>query len=290
MERNNRSIDISWKMIYNAIDLILNKLDNKKNKIYGIPRGGQVVAGMLGFCNKKIIVVDSPEEANIIVDDLYDSGTTFKKWKKKFPDKDFYFLFDKRNKKYMNHWLVFPWEESGEKEVEENVVRLLEYFGQDSNREGLLETPKRYIKFWNEFLSPPDWNCTTFSAEGYNQMIIQTNIPFYSVCEHHLAPFFGEGYIAYLPDKKIVGLSKLARTLETFSRQLQNQERITNQVVDFLMKELEPLGVGCVIKAKHMCMEMRGVKKHNTHTTTSALRGVFNEKEVKDEFFKLIKL
>jgi len=121
-------------------------------------------------------------------------------------------------------------------------------------------------------------------------MIVQTNIPFHSVCEHHLAPFFGTGHIAYIPDKKIIGLSKLARTLETYSRRLQNQERITNQVVDFLMKELEPLGVGCVIKAKHMCMEMRGVKKHNTYTTTSALRGVFENKEQKDEFFKLIEL
>ena len=121
-------------------------------------------------------------------------------------------------------------------------------------------------------------------------MIVQTNIPFYSVCEHHLAPFFGVGHIAYIPNKKIVGLSKLARTLETFSRKLQNQERITNQVVDFLINELDPLGVGCVIKAKHLCMEMRGVKKHNTFTTTSALRRNFETKPVKDEFFKLIEL
>ena len=110
------------------------------------------------------------------------------------------------------------------------------------------------------------------------------------MCEHHLAPFFGQGYIAYLPDKKIVGLSKLARTLEKFSRRLQNQERITNEVVDYLMEVLEPKGVGCVLKAQHMCMEMRGVKKHNTFTTTSALRGVFLDKPIKDEFIKLIKL
>ena len=121
-------------------------------------------------------------------------------------------------------------------------------------------------------------------------MIVQTNIPFYSLCEHHIAPFFGVGHIAYIPDKKIIGLSKLARTLETYSRRLQNQERITNQVVDFLMNELEAKGVGCVLKAKHLCMEMRGVKKHNTYTTTSGLRGIFEEKEVKDEFFKLIEL
>ncbi len=286
MEPNNRSLKLTWEEIYYKLELLIGDIFEKHKavKIYGIPRGGQFVAGISGYA------VDTPEEANIIVDDLYDSGTTYKKWKKLYPKKDFYFLFDKREKQFKGRWLEFPWEESGEKEVEENVVRLLEYFGQDANREGLKDTPKRYIKFWNEFLSPPDWKPTTFSAEGYDQMIVQTNIPFHSVCEHHLAPFFGTGHIAYIPDKKIIGLSKLARTLETYSRRLQNQERITNQVVDFLMKELEPLGVGCVIKAKHMCMEMRGVKKHNTFTTTSALRGVFENKEQKDEFFKLIEL
>lgn len=290
MEQNNRRI--SWEEIYSKIDNILNQLENKKYKVWGIPRGGQIVAGMLGFCNDKIEVVHPlfPYKADIIVDDLYDSGTTYKKWKKLYPEKDIYFLFDKREKEYKGKWLVFPWEESGDKEVEENVVRLLEYFGQDANREGLKDTPKRYIKFWNEFLTPPQFIPTTFSAEGYDQMIVQTDISFYSICEHHLAPFFGTGYIAYIPDKKLIGLSKLARTLETFSRRLQNQERITNQVVDFLMKELEPLGVGCVIKAKHLCMEMRGVKKSNTYTITSALRGIFTREEVKDEFFKLIKL
>ena len=286
MEQNDRSLKLSWIEIYKKLDLLIEDLFKKHDtlNIYGIPRGGQFISGVSGFA------VDTPEEANIIVDDLYDSGTTYRKWKAKYPDKDFCFLFDKREKEYKGKWLEFPWEESGEKEVEENVVRLLEYFGQDANREGLKDTPKRYIKFWNEFLSPPNWKPTTFSAEGYDQMIVQTNIPFHSVCEHHLAPFFGTGHIAYIPNKKIIGLSKLARTLETYSRRLQNQERITNQVVDFLMKELEPLGVGCVIKAKHMCMEMRGVKKHNTFTTTSALRGVFENKEQKDEFFKLIEL
>jgi len=288
MGRNNRSL--TWVEIYLQIDIMLNKLEDKKYGVYGIARGGQVVAGLLGYCGKKIQVVEQPEQADIIVDDLYDSGTTYKKWKKKYPKAEFYFLYDKRQKEYNGKWLEFPWEQSGDIEVEENVIRLLEYFGQDANREGLKETPKRYIKFFKEFLDPPKWKPTTFSAEGYDQMIVQTNIPFYSLCEHHIAPFFGVGHIAYIPNKKIIGLSKLARTLETFSRRLQNQERITNQVVDFLMKELEPLGVGCVIKAKHLCMEMRGVKKHNTYTTTSSLRGVFENKEVKDEFFKLIEL
>jgi GTP cyclohydrolase I len=274
---------ISWEEIYLKIETMKNALDKDTDKIYGIPRGGQIVAGLTGMA------VDTPEEATIIIDDLYDSGTTYKKWFEKYPNKEFVFLFNKKFE-YQNTWLEFPWEESGEKEVEENVTRLLEYFGEDASREGLLETPKRFVKFFDEFLNPPKWNCTTFDSEGYDEMIVQSNIPFHSLCEHHIAPFFGEGFIAYIPNKKIVGLSKLARTLETFSRRLQNQERITNQVAEFLQKELNPLGIAVVLRAKHMCMEMRGVKKHDTYTTTSKMMGVFKDDiNARQEFLNLIK-
>ena len=191
---------ITWEEIYLKIDAMKDALDNKNDKIYGIPRGGQIIAGLTG------LAVDTPEEANIIVDDLYDSGATYNKWVEKYPDKEFCFLFNKKFE-HQNTWLEFPWE----------------------------ETPKRFIKFFNEFLNPPIWNCTTFESEGYDEMIVQSNIPFHSLCEHHIAPFFGEATIAYIPNKRIVGLSKLARTLETFSRQLQNQERITTQVAEFLV-------------------------------------------------------
>lgn len=263
---------VTWEEIYLKVDAMKQALNNKKDKVYGIPRGGQIIAGLTG------LAVDTPEEANIIVDDLYDSGATYKKWYKKYPDKEYCFLFNKQYE-YQNTWLEFPWEESGEKEVEENVVRLLEYFGEDVNREGLQDTPKRFVKFFKEFLSPPEWNCTTFESEGYDEMIVQNNIPFHSLCEHHIAPFFGHGTIAYIPNKRIVGLSKLARTLETYARRLQNQERITMEVADFLENELQPLGVAVILKAKHMCMEMRGVKKHDTWTTTSMMRGIFKEDE-----------
>ena len=174
--------------------------------------------------------------------------------------------------------------------AEESVKILLKSFGEDVEREGLQDTPKRYVKFFKEFLNPPKWNCTTFDSEGYDEMIVQTNIPFHSLCEHHIAPCFGEGHIAYIPNERIVGVSKLARTLETFARRLQNQERITNQVADFLQKELQPKGVAVVLKAKHMCMEMRGVKKHNTNTTTSKMIGVFKDDiNTRNEFLTLIK-
>jgi GTP cyclohydrolase I len=172
--------------------------------------------------------------------------------------------------------------------LESAVKEILQHFD-NTEREGLKETPKRYIKFLNEFLSPPAFNFTTFDAEGTDEMIVQTNIPFYSLCEHHLAPFYGVGHIAYIPDKKIVGLSKLARTLELYSRRFQNQERITTQIAERLMKELKPVGVAVVLKAKHLCMSMRGVKKHDTYTTTSKMIGVFKDDlNARNEFLNLV--
>jgi GTP cyclohydrolase I len=171
------------------------------------------------------------------------------------------------------------------------VQTLLKSIGQDVTREGLIDTPKRYVKFLKEFCTPEPFNMTTFENEGStNEMIIVSNVPFFSLCEHHLAPFFGTAAIAYIPNDKIVGLSKLPRTLDMFSRRPQNQERITQQVADYLMEQLQPKGVAVVIKARHLCVEMRGVKKHDTYTTTSSMKGVFyDELNTRQEFLNLIK-
>ena len=174
--------------------------------------------------------------------------------------------------------------------AEKNFEEILTHLGEDPNREGLKETPKRYIKFLEEFLSPPEYNFTVFDSEGYDEMIIESDISFQSLCEHHCAPFWGFGTIAYVPDKKIVGLSKLARCLESFSRRFQNQERITMQVADFIEKELKPKGVAVLLKARQTCMEMRGVRKSGIWTTTSCLRGCFkNDLNCRNEFLQLSK-
>lgn len=172
----------------------------------------------------------------------------------------------------------------------ESAVKQIINVWDNPEREGLKETPARYTKFLTEFLTPPEFNFTTFNTENYDEMIVQSNISFYSLCEHHLIPFFGTGAIAYIPNEKIVGLSKLARTLEKFSRRLQNQERITCQVADYIDQHLQPKGVAVVLKAQHLCMSMRGVNKPNTYTTTSKMLGVFLEKqEARNEFLQLIK-
>lgn len=168
--------------------------------------------------------------------------------------------------------------------------QILKALGEDPTREGLKETPKRYIKFMREFLEPKEFNFTTFDAEGTDEMIIQTNIPFYSLCEHHTAPFFGVANVAYIPAGKIVGLSKLARTVDLFANRFQNQERITSQIAEKLQTELNPRGVAVHLKAQHLCMCMRGVKKHDTWTSTSKLIGLFKDDlNVRNEFLNLIK-
>lgn len=250
---------------------------------WGVPRGGEICVNLL----PTNMIAATPHEADVILDDLVDSGHT-RDMMTELYGKPFVGLWDKQTDDTVKgRWISFPWEHNAERDVEQHMARVIQSFD-DINREGLQETPKRYIKFLTEFLSPPEWNCTTFDAEGYDNMIVQTNIPFYSLCEHHLAPFFGHGHIAYIPNKRIVGLSKLARTLETFSRRFQNQERITNQVADFLMNELDPLGVAVVLEAEHLCMAMRGVKKPNTKTRTSKLTGIFEKQaETRAEFLAL---
>jgi len=161
------------------------------------------------------------------------------------------------------------------RDIQKNIRAIIESLDDNPDREGLIDTPRRYEAFLEEFLSPEEFQPTVFTNEGYSEMVIQRNITFYSICEHHLLPFFGTATVAYIPDKKILGLSKLARTVDHFSRRLQNQERITTQIADFLQKELSPKGVGVVLTARHLCMEMRGIKKPNAHTTTSCLYGLF---------------
>lgn len=175
----------------------------------------------------------------------------------------------------------------------ELVKGLLDACGEDIEREGLLETPKRYIKFLDEFLNPPELKWTTFEENGSDEMVIVKDIPFYSLCEHHMVPFFGNAAIAYIPEGgRIVGISKLPRVLDVFSRKFQNQERITQQVAAFINdSSLKPKGVAVVLNARHMCMEMRGIKAMGANTTTSAMLGVFkNDINCRQEFLNLIKL
>jgi GTP cyclohydrolase I len=177
---------------------------------------------------------------------------------------------------------------------ESHIKNLLIAIGEDPNREGLKDTPKRVVKSWETLFggykqNPKDILTTQFNS-NYKSMIVCDNIEFYSTCEHHLLPFYGVCHIGYIPNKKIIGLSKMPRLLEVFARRLQIQERLTDQIADSLMEHLDPLGCGIIIKSKHMCMNCRGIQKRNASMITSSIRGIFFQSHVKDEFMQLINL
>lgn len=168
-------------------------------------------------------------------------------------------------------------------QVSQSVDTMLTALGVDRTDENLLDTPKRVAKAYRDdllrgySLDPAKILSTCFQSNN-DQMVVLRNIEFYSMCSHHLLPFVGRGHVAYIPDGRVVGLSKLARLLECFSRRLQLQERITDQVVDALMDHLQPLGAACILEAQHMCMSARGVGKQNAKMVTSAVRGAFKDK------------
>jgi len=180
--------------------------------------------------------------------------------------------------------------------LEEAVRTILTEVGEDAKREGLLQTPHRVAKAW-EFLTKgykedvrKVLNGAIFT-EKYDEMVIVKGIDFFSLCEHHLLPFYGKAHVAYIPKGKIIGLSKVPRLVEVFSRRLQVQERMTQQIAETLFEILEPDGVAVVIEARHLCMMMRGVEKQNSSATTSAMLGSFREDErTRNEFLKLVDL
>ena len=180
--------------------------------------------------------------------------------------------------------------------VEMNIKTLLEEIGEDLDREGLKKTPHRVAKAY-EFLTQgyhkniKDVLNGAIFNEKYDEMVIVKDIDFYSLCEHHLLPFFGKVHIAYIPGGKIVGLSKIPRIVDVFARRLQVQERMTQQIADTIEEYLSPIGVGVVAEGYHMCMMMRGVQKQNSITTTSAMHGIFNsDARTRSEFLDLISL
>ena len=178
--------------------------------------------------------------------------------------------------------------------LKEHYTKVLDLIGEDSSREGLIKTPERVAKAM-QFLThgydinPSEILESAMFSEDYSQMVLIKEIEFYSLCEHHLLPFFGKAHIAYIPDGKIVGLSKIPRVVDAFSRRLQVQERLTNEIRDCIQNTLKPKGVAVVMEARHLCMQMRGVEKQNSMTTTSAFSGAFLDSEkTRLEFMNLI--
>ncbi len=251
-------------------------------KAYPIPRGGipaaqAVQAAMARRQHPNYLeLVEDREQADVYIDDLIDSGATAKQ----FNDKPLYVLLNKQ--KEGSAWREFPWERmTYEQGPEENVRRLIEFIGDDPNREGLLETPKRVIRSYKElfggYKQNPEDAIKVFKEESCDEMVLIRDVEFVSTCEHHMLPFLGKAHIAYIPDGRVIGVSKLVRLLEVFSRRLQIQERLCEQVTKALDVYLKPKGSACILEAKHLCMTSRGVSKQGSVMVTSSLTGVFRE-------------
>lgn len=181
-----------------------------------------------------------------------------------------------------------------QEEIATHYKEILRLLGEDVDREGLVKTPKRVAKAmqfmtYGYLLEPGEVLRSAMFKEEYRQMVIVKDIDFYSMCEHHMLPFYGKAHVAYIPDNYITGLSKIARVVDIFARRLQIQERMTTQIKNCIQDTLNPLGVMVVIEAQHLCMQMRGIEKQNSITTTSDFTGVFQQAKTREEFISLIR-
>lgn len=279
--------------------------------IYPIPAGGvpfamalQSFLSPLQKRNKPVIICEKPkpdmEGECLVVDDIIHSGNTAEEYKCFDIAVIHQHLGSKVKAKFYCHlltpnepnWIDYWWENKTNN-IESHIVRQLEYIGEDPNREGLLETPKRIVKSWKKIFGgyqiPVESVFKVFSEGACDSMVILKDIEFFSMCEHHMLPFSGKAHIGYIPNGAVIGVSKLARLLEIFSRRMQIQERIGEQVVSALTKYLKPKGAICILEAKHHCMTSRGVEKQNSVMVTSALSGNFTEIQTRNEFLSLIK-
>ena len=283
-----------------AAERVADLIQISPPRLYGVPSGGipavYLVQNALLFQNEHTsTIVDDPKDCDAIIDDVIASGRTKDSFHDKFPEKPFYALFEK---KPGDDWFVFPWDETSPLASAWDIpTRLIEFVGEDITRAGLKDTPDRFLKAWLHWTSgykqeKPEKILTVFQQEGevYDEMVFQGSIPVWSMCEHHLSPFFGLAHIAYIPNEKIVGLSKIARLVEVFARRLQIQERLTSQIADCMYETLDPLGVGVVLQCRHSCMESRGIERMGTITTTSALRGAIKaEPDARSEFLAFVR-
>ena len=186
-----------------------------------------------------------------------------------------------------------PFDALKTEQIAEHYKQIIQLLGEDVNREGLLKTPERVARALQFLMqgyeqSPEEIIKSAMFTENYRQMVIVKDIDFYSMCEHHMLPFFGKAHIAYIPNKQITGLSKIARIVEVYARRMQVQERMTTQIKECIQKTLNPMGVMVIIEAQHLCMQMRGVQKQHSITTTSDFTGIFEQAKTREEFMNLI--
>jgi len=261
---------------WDDVDTLVSGMNLKGKKIWGIPRGGAIVAGMARLYGA--IVVADPREADVAIDDIIDSGITARSVYETHGLKTVALIDKERDR--IDSWVHFPWEESSEQDIASSVTRIIEYLGDNPRRNGLLETPQRVVKSWNTLFSGYQYNPKNdlkWFEDDTDEMVICQGINFFSTCEHHMLPFFGTVAIGYIPNGKVIGVSKLARLVIGYSRRLQIQEQLTRQIGEALTPHV--LGVGVHVVGQHLCMMSRGVEQQASTMITNYLTGRFRESD-----------
>lgn len=287
-----RKVKLSWAEVQGMANDLADRWRGRVDltAVYGVPRGGIPVACLVAP-KLGLPIFQKPRQGCLVVDDLIDSGRTIQHYSESG------FHTDALLNKAATHngkWVVFPWEQDDESEgPERNIVRLLQFIGEDPTRDGLLETPKRVLKAWRELTSGYQQDYKSILNKSFEQphdeLVLLRGVEFHSTCEHHLLPFYGTAAVGYIPIKTVVGISKLARLVECFARRLQIQERLTKQIADAIVEVLQPLGVGVVIQAKHSCMGCRGVMKPDSDLVTSVMLGNLRDNAAaRAEFLSLV--
>lgn len=281
------------------IEAIVEKIkttDKSYSGVYGVPRGGtypaSIIARMLNV--EQVYDPEKIQPLTLIVDDLIDSGKTLSA----FPNNDKAVVYVKAGKINLctffgrgvgDEWIVLP--DEGSSTIEDNCARILEYIGEDITREGLIETPSRMKRAYDEIFAgyrmKPEDVCKTFIDGACKEPVMLKNCEYYSTCEHHFFPFFGHISIAYIPNGKVIGVSKLARLVDCFSKRMQIQERMTAQIAETIEKLIEPKGVFVYCTGKHFCMTSRGVKKQEAEMVTMSYRGIYNDPDIRAETLKI---
>lgn len=294
------SLSLDWQQFDRRIAAFANKLRDRSNSkqsiaVFGVPTGGCFLSEALASKCSNFTRANCEQEADFVIDDICDSGSTLRPFLEAGFSTDAMFARPSvaaelaPSAEVGDHWIQFPWEHSAA--PTDAVTRILQFIGEDPKRNGLRDTPDRVMRAWKEltvgYTQDPAEILSTVFEDTSDEMIVLRGITLYSMCEHHLLPFMGEATVAYIPNGKVVGLSKLARLVECFSRRLQIQERLTNHIAAAVQEHLQPLGVGVIIKAHHLCMGCRGVRQTQTEMITSALLGKFRDTGVRGEFLHL---
>lgn len=282
----NKQTTLSWQDVAHR----LLPIDQPGVKVFGIPNGGTHCATAL----RRARVVCTPAEADVLLDDIIDSGATMKKWIAAWPGRRFFAAVNKLDTDHALGWVVFPWETARDEGAPHDAVRrLLQFIGEDPERQGLRGTPDRVCRAFAEM-------CAGYSMDpavilerrfacSHEDLVIVRDLHFTSLCEHHLMPFSGKVSIGYIPSQEVVGLSKLPRLVDCFAQRLQLQEQMTTQIANAIEQHLHPRGLAVVVEATHDCMSCRGVRRHESSTITSAVRGLMmTNPSARAEFMALL--